>query len=97
MAQQQTPQQISRIFDQPPEALTCYSDMAQIISTGNEIELQKLGFDVKDALKALTGAGTRIEINFSGSIRSEADIEETSRHLAALIRGRSAATGLKNA
>ncbi len=33
-------QQIERIFEQPPDAITFYADMAQVVSTGNEIIAQ---------------------------------------------------------
>jgi hypothetical protein len=32
--------QIQRIFEQPPDAISFYSDMAQILSTGNEVIIQ---------------------------------------------------------
>jgi hypothetical protein len=32
--------QIQRIFEQPPDAISFYCDMAQILSTGNEIIIQ---------------------------------------------------------
>jgi hypothetical protein len=38
--QSATPLQISRIFEQPEGAISCYSDTAQVIGTGNEVVLQ---------------------------------------------------------
>jgi len=32
--------QIERIFEQPPDAISFYSDMAQVVHTGTEIVLQ---------------------------------------------------------
>ena len=32
--------QVSRIYEQPPEALSFYSDFAQIVGTGHEVVLQ---------------------------------------------------------
>lgn len=32
--------QVTRRFEQPEDALSCYSDFAQIISTGQEVVLQ---------------------------------------------------------
>jgi len=42
MAEQQSPipLQINRIFEQPEGAISCYSDMAQVLGTGNEVVLQ---------------------------------------------------------
>jgi len=42
MAEQQpsNPLQVSRIFEQPETAISCYSDMAQVFGTGNEVVLQ---------------------------------------------------------
>ena len=31
---------LERFFEQPPDAISCYSDFAQVIHTGNEILLQ---------------------------------------------------------
>lgn len=31
---------LERSFEQPPDAISCYSDFAQVIHTGNEILLQ---------------------------------------------------------
>jgi len=40
-AQQPTePHQAPRVFEQPPDAISLYSDLAQVLSTGNEIVLQ---------------------------------------------------------
>jgi len=33
-------QQVARVFELPPDALSCYSDHAQVMSTGNEVLLQ---------------------------------------------------------
>lgn len=33
-------QEVTRVFEQPSDAISFYSDMAQVISTGNEITLQ---------------------------------------------------------
>lgn len=32
--------QVSRLFEQPPDALSTYSDFAQVMGTGNEVILQ---------------------------------------------------------
>jgi len=32
--------QVQRIFEQPPDAISFYCDMAQIVSSGNEIIMQ---------------------------------------------------------
>lgn len=32
--------QVSRIYEQPPDAVSFYSDFAQILSTGHEVVLQ---------------------------------------------------------
>lgn len=31
---------VDRIFEQPPDAVSFYSDIAQVVSTGNEVVLQ---------------------------------------------------------
>lgn len=33
-------QRVERIFEQPPDAITFFSDMTQVVSTGNEIMAQ---------------------------------------------------------
>jgi hypothetical protein len=33
-------QKVARVFEIPPDALSCYSDHAQVMSTGNEVLLQ---------------------------------------------------------
>ena len=33
-------QQVNRLFEQPPDAVSFYSDLAQVISTGKEVILQ---------------------------------------------------------
>lgn len=33
-------QQVIRLFEQPPDSISFYSDMAQVISTGNEVIIQ---------------------------------------------------------
>ena len=42
MAQEQTQggMQVNRVFEQPPDAISLYSDFAQIIGTGHEVVLQ---------------------------------------------------------
>jgi hypothetical protein len=35
-----TPIQIARLFEQPPDAISFYTDFGQVISSGNEITLQ---------------------------------------------------------
>jgi len=40
MTQDQQPTQVQRIFEQPPDAISLYSDLAQVIRTQNEIVLQ---------------------------------------------------------
>ncbi len=37
---QMTGQQASRIFEQPPDFVSFYSDFAQVVATGNEVVLQ---------------------------------------------------------
>lgn len=37
---QESQSQISRVFEQPPDALSFYSDFAQVIGTGSEVVLQ---------------------------------------------------------
>ena len=37
---QESQSQISRVFEQPPDALSFYSDFAQVIGTGSEVLLQ---------------------------------------------------------
>jgi hypothetical protein len=32
--------QINRVFEQPPDAISMYADVAQVIGTGNEVVLQ---------------------------------------------------------
>ncbi len=41
-AQTQQPElhQAQRVFEQPPDAISLYSDIAQVLNTGNEIVLQ---------------------------------------------------------
>jgi hypothetical protein len=34
------PTHINRIFEQPEGAISCYSDFAQVVGTGNEVVLQ---------------------------------------------------------
>jgi len=33
-------QQVIRLFEQPPDAISFYSDVAQVIGTGNEVIIQ---------------------------------------------------------
>ena len=41
MTDDQTPgQQLPRIFEQPPDFVSFYSDVAQVVGTGNEVVLQ---------------------------------------------------------
>jgi hypothetical protein len=40
MTQGQQPTQIQRVFEQPPDAISLYSDMAQVLGTGNEVVFQ---------------------------------------------------------
>ncbi len=40
MAENEKPAQVSRVFEQPPDFVSFYSDQAQVISTGNEVILQ---------------------------------------------------------
>ena len=42
MEQEQSskPAHINRIFEQPEGAISCYSDFAQVVGTGNEVVLQ---------------------------------------------------------
>ncbi|MCR4321413.1 MAG: DUF3467 domain-containing protein [Candidatus Brocadiaceae bacterium] len=35
-----SPAMVERFFEQPPDAISCYSDFAQVMHTGNEILLQ---------------------------------------------------------
>ena len=37
---EEKPREIQRIFEQPPDAISFYSDMGQVIATGNEVVLQ---------------------------------------------------------
>lgn len=37
---QESQSQINRVFEQPPDALSFYSDFAQVIGTGSEVLLQ---------------------------------------------------------
>ncbi len=37
---QKTEQQLPRIFEQPPDFVSFYSDLAQVMNTGNEVVLQ---------------------------------------------------------
>lgn len=38
--QSSMPAKINRVFEQPEGAISCYSDMTQVIGTGNEVALQ---------------------------------------------------------
>jgi hypothetical protein len=42
MASEESPggMQINRVFEQPPDAISMYADVAQVIGTGNEVVLQ---------------------------------------------------------
>lgn len=37
---EEKPREIQRIFEQPPDAISFYSDMGQVIATGNEVVIQ---------------------------------------------------------
>jgi len=39
-ATQERPVQVKRVFEQPSDAISFYSDIAQVMSTGNEVLLQ---------------------------------------------------------
>jgi len=40
MTQEQQPAQIERVFEQPPDAISLYSDLAQVIRSAHEIVFQ---------------------------------------------------------
>ncbi len=53
----QSPQQINRVFEQPPDAITCYADMAQVLNSGQEIVMQ-----FYETVPGVPGPGGRIQM-----------------------------------
>lgn len=49
--------QITRVFEQPPDAISLYSDFAQIVGTGHEVVLQ-----FYETIPGAPGAGGEIQI-----------------------------------
>ena len=49
-------EQIPRIFEQPPDAMSLYSDFTQVMGTGNEIVI-----NFYDTIPGPPGPGARIE------------------------------------
>jgi len=53
---QQQGMQVSRIFEQPPDAMSVYSDFAQVLGTGTEVILQ-----FYETIPDVPGAGGQIQ------------------------------------
>ena len=59
MAQQRQPgaQKAQRIFEQPPDAISLYSDIVQILATGHEIIMQ-----FYETIPGPPGSGGQVEV-----------------------------------
>lgn len=81
MTQGQQTTQAPRIFEQPPDAISLYCDLAQVFATGNEIVLQFYetipGPPGPDG--SITGVRTRLRATITLSIRHAANIGEILR------------------
>ena len=79
MTQGQQPTQVQRIFEQPPDAISLYCDIAQVFRTPNEIVLQFYdtipGPPGPDA--NITVVRTRLRATITVSIPHAANIAET--------------------
>lgn len=81
MTQDHQPSQAQRIFEQPPDAISLYSDMAQVLRTPNEIVFQFYetipGPPGADA--TITLVRTRLRATITVSIPHAANIGEILR------------------